>query len=134
VWAMPCVPYAGSGVGFCCLPDPGTGVWVEFEAGDPSYPIWSGCFWGDGDLPAGAPEVKFLITNQLELKLDDANNQLDAVSSGGGQVSVNDQVATTAGSGSHIVSGSSIESVVGSSKISLDGTTTSVNEGALEVT
>ena len=34
LWAMPCVPYAGDNVGFYFLPEPGTGVWVEFEAGD----------------------------------------------------------------------------------------------------
>ena len=26
VWAMPCVPYAGDGVGFYSLPEPGAGV------------------------------------------------------------------------------------------------------------
>ena len=45
-WAMPCVPYAGSGVGFFAIPPVGANVWVEFEGGDPDYPIWSGCFWG----------------------------------------------------------------------------------------
>ncbi len=34
VWAMPCVPYAGDQVGFFCLPEQQTGVWVEFEGGD----------------------------------------------------------------------------------------------------
>ena len=24
----------------------GAGVWVEFEQGDPDYPIWVGCYWG----------------------------------------------------------------------------------------
>src|SRR5690606_2312186 len=37
VWAMPCVPYAGPKLGFYAMPETGTGVWVEFEAGDPSY-------------------------------------------------------------------------------------------------
>ena len=50
-WAMPCVPYAGSGVGFFAIPPNGANVWVEFEAGDPDYPIWSGCFWGMGEAP-----------------------------------------------------------------------------------
>ena len=45
-WAMPCAPYAGSQVGFFAVPPVGANVWVEFEAGDPDYPIWSGCFWG----------------------------------------------------------------------------------------
>src|SRR4030065_133093 len=52
-WAMPCVPYAGQGSGLYTLPKPGTQVWVEFEGGDPAYPIWSGCFWLDVGVPAG---------------------------------------------------------------------------------
>jgi hypothetical protein len=33
------------------VPDSGAGVWIEFEAGDVSRPIWSGCWWGDNQLP-----------------------------------------------------------------------------------
>nr|HMP43165.1 phage baseplate assembly protein V [Roseiflexaceae bacterium] len=51
-WAMPCVPYAGPGVGMFAIPPVGASVWVEFEGGDPDYPIWSGCFWERGDAPA----------------------------------------------------------------------------------
>ena len=29
----------------------GAGVWIEFEGGDVSYPIWTGCFWRDGEAP-----------------------------------------------------------------------------------
>lgn len=47
-WAMPCVPYAGPQVGFYAMPPIGASVWVEFEGGDPDYPIWSGCFWETG--------------------------------------------------------------------------------------
>ena len=42
-WAMPCTPYAGSSVGWFALPPVNSDVWVEFEQGDPDYPIWSGC-------------------------------------------------------------------------------------------
>jgi hypothetical protein len=59
-WALPCAPYAGAGSGFYCVPEPGTGVFIEFEAGDPSRPLWSGCWWSDGQLPAnetGAPST-----------------------------------------------------------------------------
>jgi uncharacterized protein involved in type VI secretion and phage assembly len=45
-WAMPCVPVAGIQMGVYVIPLVGSGVWVEFEGGDPDYPIWSGCFWG----------------------------------------------------------------------------------------
>jgi len=50
-WAMPCVPYGGDGVGFFAIPPKGANVWVEFERGDPDYPIWSGCFWDRGQPP-----------------------------------------------------------------------------------
>ena len=52
VTAEICVPYAGDGVGLMLLPDVGSGCWVEFEGGDPSFPIWVGAFWGDGQMPA----------------------------------------------------------------------------------
>ncbi len=45
-WAMPCAPFGGSGMGFFAVPKVGAGVWIEFEHGDPDYPIWSGCWWG----------------------------------------------------------------------------------------
>jgi len=40
-WALPCVAVID------CLPVPqvGSGVWIEFEAGDPNYPIWCGFLW-----------------------------------------------------------------------------------------
>jgi uncharacterized protein involved in type VI secretion and phage assembly len=45
-WAMPCVPVAGKQSGVYVVPQIGAGVWIEFEQGDPDYPIWTGCFWG----------------------------------------------------------------------------------------
>lgn len=51
-WAMPCVPIAGKQMGSYFVPQIGSGVWVEFEQGDPDYPIWTGCFWGSAaELP-----------------------------------------------------------------------------------
>ena len=45
-WAMPCVPVAGIQAGCFMVPPIGSQVWVEFEQGDPDYPIWTGGFWG----------------------------------------------------------------------------------------
>jgi uncharacterized protein involved in type VI secretion and phage assembly len=45
-WAMPCFPIAGKQMGIYAIPQVGSGVWVEFEQGDPDYPIWTGCWWG----------------------------------------------------------------------------------------
>lgn len=62
-WCMPCVPYAGPNVGVAFLPEPGAGVWIEFEGGDVSYPIWTGCYWRAGEQPAAAaPAVKTIVT------------------------------------------------------------------------
>jgi Type VI secretion system/phage-baseplate injector OB domain len=52
-WAMPCLPGVGIQYGVCVIPPLGAGVWIEFEQGDPDYPIWTGGFWGSGaEVPA----------------------------------------------------------------------------------
>jgi hypothetical protein len=52
-WAMPCVPFASKQSGVYVVPQIGSGVWVEFEQGDPDYPIWVGGFWGlAAEVPA----------------------------------------------------------------------------------
>ena len=54
-WCMPCYPIAGKLQGISYLPQLGSGVWIEFEGGDPDYPIWTGCFWGtDSEMPSDA--------------------------------------------------------------------------------
>ena len=53
LWAMPCVPIAGKHDGHLLVPPIGAGVWIEFEQGNPDYPIWVGGFWGTmADVPA----------------------------------------------------------------------------------
>lgn len=56
-WAEPCTPLAGPTgppMGVYMVPPIGTGVWVEFEHGDPDKPVWVGCRWG---LQSGIPPV-----------------------------------------------------------------------------
>jgi uncharacterized protein involved in type VI secretion and phage assembly len=71
-WAMPCVPVAGIQNGMFALPMIGSGVWIEFEQGDPDHPIWVGCFWGSAaEIPALAlltPPVMSAITLQTPLQ------------------------------------------------------------------
>lgn len=59
-WAEPCVPLAGPtgpAMGVYLVPPIGAGVWVEFEQGDPGYPIWVGCRWGSSsNLPSAAKQ------------------------------------------------------------------------------
>lgn len=61
-WAMPCLPAAGTQMGFYALPAIGAGVWVEFEQGDPDHPIWSGCYWGSA---AEVPSLALLTPSPL---------------------------------------------------------------------
>ena len=52
-WAMPCVPFAGKQMGAFVVPQIGSGVFVQFEGGDPDRPVWTGGWWGDAaEVPA----------------------------------------------------------------------------------
>jgi uncharacterized protein involved in type VI secretion and phage assembly len=122
-WAMPCVPYAGPGVGFFAIPPVDANVWVEFEGGDPDYPIWSGCFWGVGEVPAlpAVAEMKVLKTDVGTITLNDLP--------GVGGITIE----TTTGM-KIVISALGIEIDNGQGgSIKLTGPRVSVNEGALEV-
>lgn len=81
-WAMPCVPMAGKSQGTFMVPQIGAGVWIEFEQGDPDYPIWVGGFWGSvaevpplALVPPAIPpgqNVAIQTTGQTTLLLSDA--------------------------------------------------------------
>ncbi len=82
-WALPALPYSGDGVGFYTVPAVGAGVWIEFESGDVSRPIWAGCWWGDGQLPkdetgsSTTPLRKIIRTAEgLLLSLDDGGKTI----------------------------------------------------------
>lgn len=77
-WALPCAPYAGDGSGQFTIPPVDAGVWIEFEAGDVSRPIWSGCWWSSDTLPENAdgspatPSLKIIKSESgLIVSLDD---------------------------------------------------------------
>lgn len=135
VWAMPCVPYAGQGVGFYVLPNAGTGVWVEFEGGDPSYPVWTGCFWGDGQIPDDADAaVKVFKTDRGTIRIDDNNDEITIQSSDGSTVIVNGEKIQIEKSGAKItVNGSGVVSEAGSTTTDVSTSAFKVNNGALEV-
>jgi uncharacterized protein involved in type VI secretion and phage assembly len=69
-WALPCAPYMGDTSGAFHVPAPGAGVWIEFEAGDVSRPIWVGGWWQSGKLPKHeggtevTPDVKIFASEQ----------------------------------------------------------------------
>ena len=59
-WALPCLPAAGAAMGLFTVPRKGAGVWIEYEGGDPSYPIWVGGYWGEGEVPDLVPQESLL--------------------------------------------------------------------------
>jgi len=158
-WAMPCVPYAGQGVGFFILPPAGAAVWVEFEGGDPDYPIWAGCFWREGELPIAAemPTMRLIKTagsllqfndlpaeGSLTLQIGDpavaipisivANSTGLTISLAEISLSMKDTgVRITAAPGALSVSVSGVSVAHGSAMISAVEPQVSVNEGALSV-
>ena len=97
-WAVPCAPYAGTQAGLFAVPPMGAGVWIEFEAGDVSRPIWVGGWWGVAEvplkpmgLPSQQPFTKILRTETgLIIALDDsAQNVTISDAAGLNQVEVN---------------------------------------------
>ena len=118
-WCAPCVPYAGPQVGFLMLPEVGSGVWIEFEGGDVSFPIWTGCYWSAGDVPSSAAaDVKSIVTTAGTLSFDNGGDSVTLAGSAQNTVVLDSSGATvTAGAG----------------KIEVGASGVSVNSGALEV-
>lgn len=120
-WAMPSVPYAGSGVGFYMIPPVGANIWVEFEGGNIDAPIWAGCFWGEGECPGQIAQTAIIKTDAATITLDQINPAAPVV------------IETPAGNRITITAqGITLESSTGA-KVELSGPKVSVNSGALEV-
>ncbi|MBK8211877.1 MAG: baseplate assembly protein [Rhodospirillales bacterium] len=87
-WCMPCIPYAGDKAGIAFLPEEGAGVWIEFEGGNVSYPIWVGCYWHLDEVPSRvAPEVKVIKTKgNQQIVLDDKDHVITITDSSNNSV------------------------------------------------
>jgi hypothetical protein len=130
-WAMPCAPVGGLQNGFFTLPVIGAGVWIEFEQGDPDYPIWSGCYWGSAAetpalshlVPPGVPGIVMQTVLQNGIILSDVPGPTGGImlkSTTGASIIVND-------TGIYIQNGKG-------ASIVMVGPTTTVNAGALVIT
>jgi hypothetical protein len=126
-WAMPCSPFAGPSVGFFTIPPTGANVWVEFENGDPDYPIWTGCFWGPGEVPAlpAIAAMKVLKTDAVTVTISDLPG------AGGLTIEVNPPAVATPLKLAFTAAG--IELTNGAASVKLTPASVSVNNGALEV-
>jgi len=100
-WATACAPYAGIGAGFFSLPPPGAGVWIEFEAGDVSRPVWSGCYWGVAEapvtppLPPGTPTLPTTKIWRSDLGLTTALNDVEQTITVSDALGLNQVVVST---------------------------------------
>ena len=130
-WAMPCFPFTGKQMGMWTLPQIGTGVWVEFEQGDPDYPIWSGCWFGSAaEVPALAqaappavPNVVLQTQAQNTIMISDVPGPTGGIllkTTTGALISVND-------------TGITISNGKGAT-ITLTGPSVNINMGALVIT
>ena len=129
-WAMPCVPVAGPNMGIFTVPPIGAGVWIEFEKGDPEYPIWVGSYWGSvAETPALAKAVPPIFSSiTLQTTLTNGIVISDVPGPTGGIL-----LQTTAGA---MISVSAIGITISNGKgavISMLGPTTDLNAGALTV-
>jgi uncharacterized protein involved in type VI secretion and phage assembly len=126
-WAMPCSPFGGDQTGLFVVPKVGAGVWIEFEHGDPDYPIWTGCWWGGSSERPSALQPT-------------ASQKVILRSEGGQQITLDDTpgsagiILETAGGEKIKLTSSGIEIDNGKgAKISVSNNSVSVNNGALEV-
>jgi uncharacterized protein involved in type VI secretion and phage assembly len=129
-WAMPCFPISGKQMGAYMIPQIGAGVWVEFEQGNPDYPIWSGCWYGSAaETPALAlagnpvsPSIVLQTTLQNAIVVSDLPGPTGGImlkSTTGATIIVND-------------TGIYIQNGKGASLIMV-GPTVTINNGALVV-
>ncbi|MET3653955.1 phage baseplate assembly protein V [Dyella japonica] len=130
-WAMPCVPIAGKLSGTYVVPQVGAGVWIEFEQGDPDYPIWTGGYWGvAAEVPTlalagnpASPSIVLASILQNTLTISDVPGPTGGImlkSTTGAMIVVNDiGITISNGKGATIV---------------LAGPTVTINNGALVVT
>jgi Type VI secretion system/phage-baseplate injector OB domain len=119
-WCQPCVPYAGPSVGVFMLPDIGSGVWIEFEGGDVSRPIWVGCFWRENEIPSSTDAaVKTVITTAGTISMD----------TGGGSLTLTGVQQQTV-----VLDSNGITLTADSGSVSVGTSGVSINNGALAVT
>ncbi|MBI2877057.1 MAG: baseplate assembly protein [Candidatus Tectomicrobia bacterium] len=129
-WAMPCFPVSGKQMGAYMIPQIGAGVWVEYEQGNPDYPIWSGCWFGSAaEVPAlalagnpASPNIVLQTTLQNSIIISDLPGPTGGImlkSTTGATIIVND-------------TGIYIQNGKGASLIMV-GPTVAINNGALTI-
>jgi len=129
-WAMPCLPGAGINTGMFTVPQIGSGVWIEFEQGDPDRPIWVGGYWGSiAEVPLLAKAVPPAVNGfTIQTTLKNGIVVSDVPGPTGGIM-----IQTTTGA---MISVSDVGIVITNGKgatINLIGPSVDINVGALTV-
>src|SRR5262245_8461840 len=106
-WALPAFIYGGtSEQGLFAVPDIGAGVWIEFEGGDLSYPIWSGAWYTTGAIPESAKPAKkvFKTKSGHKMVFDDDTGTLEITDKNANTITMDkDTIKVTAGKATKIV-------------------------------
>ena len=120
-WAMPALPFAGPQHGFVLLPEVGDGVWIEFEAGDPSSPIWSGCWWAKDQRPDPTGEKQRLLATSAghQFLLDEDADEIHLTHPGGAEV---------------VIGASEISLKLGACELKITTSEINLNNGMVKVT
>jgi uncharacterized protein involved in type VI secretion and phage assembly len=129
-WAMPCLPMAGINMGVYTVPSIGAGVWVEFEQGDPDYPIWVGCYWGTAAelpvlsrmVPPAVPGITLQTATKNGLVISDVPGPTGGV-----------QLQTATGAMISVTDAGILISNGKGAVINLTGPTVDINLGALTI-
>lgn len=132
-FAMPCLPAAGKGSGSYFVPELGSGVWIEFEQGNPDYPIWTGCFWGStAELPemgiASLPPTPNMVFQTT------GRNSITVFGTPGGGVTLCAGPITSPTSPRIMITQAGIILTNGQAEIVLAGPAVTINKGALVIT
>jgi uncharacterized protein involved in type VI secretion and phage assembly len=100
-WALPAFAYGGAAEqGFFAVPDVGAGVWIEFEEGDLSYPIWSGTWYSAASIPESAQAGQKILKTKSghKIVLDDDASSVEITDANGNTISMDQSdIKITAG-------------------------------------
>ena len=132
-WAMPCVPISGLQSGVFAVPSIGSGVWIEFEQGDPDYPIWVGGWWGSAaEIPVHAlsapPPTPNIVLQSV------GQNSLTVFGAPGMGVTLSVGPIANPASPKIVINQAGVLITNGVASIAMVGPTVDINKGALTIT
>ncbi len=120
-WAMPCLPFAGKKHGLALIPEKGDGVWIEFEAGAISAPIWSGTWWAKDQRPEPKGVAQRLLATSKGHKflIDEDEDEIRLTHPGGAELVMTDDAITL---------------TIGQTKIEMTSSEIILNDGIAKLT